>query len=76
MKNCKRCSLRNYCTDKEMEICVKDLKSGDIITFYDPCGKMYWEHKKVACVYPGVVEFDDGVGINIIFVTQIKRHKT
>ena len=71
MKDCKRCDLSNYCADKEANVCVKDLKPGDIITFYDSCGRMQWENQKVAGVYPGAIEFENGVGINIIFVTQI-----
>lgn len=77
MHDCKNCIYGGKpelgCSNREEDICVKELKVGDKIEFFDPCGNV----TEVATI-KGIsktlnLEFEEGDWfINGLYVTKIK----
>ena len=76
MHDCKNCIYGGKpelgCSNREEAICVKELKVGDVIEFFDPCGNVT-EIATIKEISKTLnFDFEGNWGINGLFVTNIK----
>ena len=76
MHDCKHCIYgvkpKLGCSNREEEICLKELKVGDKIQFYDPYNSKVTETEIIREITKTLNLTFDGWGINGAFVTKIK----